>query len=148
MLEKKRPTGVMVIAILQTLVGLGSVGFGFILAATYAFLGSRIGSVGASGSGGVSFSGGLLGGFLIVAGIIIGGILVLIGIVDLIIAYGLFKGSGWAWMLCLIFAVISIVFGILTFPVGIITIIFNALIIYYLTRLNVKEFFGKTAAST
>jgi len=72
---------------------------------------------------------------------------VLIGIVDLVIAYGLFKGSGWAWMLCLIFAVISIVFGILTFPVGIIVIIFDALIIYYLTRPNVKEFFGKAASS-
>jgi hypothetical protein len=137
---KNRPTGVTVIGVLQILAGLGSLGFGFILAVTYAFLGSVL----AGGSEGVTFSAGF-GGFLVVAGAIIGGILVLIGIVDLVVAYGVFKGKGWAWMLCIIFAVISMVFGILTFPVGIITILFNALIIYYLTRRNVKEYFGKAA---
>jgi hypothetical protein len=137
---KNRPTGVTVIGVLQILSGLGSLGLGFILAVTYAFLGSLM----ASGSEGVTFSAGF-GGFLAVAGAIIGGILVLIGIASLVIAYGVFKGSGWAWMLCIIFAVISAVFGILTFPLGIITILFNALIIYYLTRRNVKEYFGKAA---
>ena len=135
---KNRPTGVTVIGVLQILAGLGSLGLGFFLAATYAFLGSLM----ASGSEGVTFSAGF-GGFLAVAGAIIGGILVVIGIASLVIAYGVFKGSGWAWMLCIVFAVISIVFGILTFPVGIITILFNAFIIYYLTRRNVKGYFGK-----
>jgi len=135
---KNRPTGVTVLGILQILTGLGSLGLGFMLAATYAFLGSLM----ASGAEGVTFSAGF-GGFLAVAGAIIGGILMLIGIVNLVVAYGLFKGKSWAWMLCLIFAVISAVFGILTFPVGIVTIIFNALIIYYLTRRNVKVYFGK-----
>jgi hypothetical protein len=137
---KNRPTGVTVIGILQILAGLGSLGLGFFLATTYAFLGSLM----ASGSEGVTFSGGF-GGFLMVAGAIIGGILMVIGIANLVIAYGIFKGSGWAWMLCIVFAVISMFFGILTFPVGIISILFNALIIYYLTRRNVKEYFGKAA---
>jgi len=135
---KNRPTGVTVMVVLQILTGLGSLGLGFMLAATYAFLGSLM----ASGAEGVTFSAGF-GGFLAVAGAIIGGILMLIGIANLFIAYGLFKGKSWAWMLCLIFAVISAVFGILTFPVGIVTILFNALIIYYLTRRNVKIYFGK-----
>ena len=135
---KNRPTGVTVMGVLQILTGLGSLGLGFMLAATYAFLGSLM----ASGAEGVTFSAGF-GGFLAVAGAIIGGILMLIGIANLFIAYGLFKGKSWAWMLCLIFAVISAVFGILTFPVGIVTILFNALIIYYLTRRNVKIYFGK-----
>jgi hypothetical protein len=138
--KKSRPTGVTVMGVLQILGGLGSLGLGFFLAATYAFLGSLM----ASGSEGVAFSAGF-GGFLVVAGVIIGGILMLIGIANLVIAYGLFKGKGWAWMLCLIFAVISAVFGILMFPVGIVTILFNALIIYYLTRRNVKEYFGRAA---
>jgi len=137
---KNRPTGVTVIGVLQILGGLGSLGFGFILASTYAFLGSLM----ASGSEGVTFSAGF-GGFLAVAGAIIGGILIVIGIANLVIAYGIFKGSGWAWMLCIIFAAISMVFGVLTFPVGLITILFNALIIYYLTRRNVKVYFGRTA---
>ncbi len=137
---KNRPTGVTVMGVLQILGGLGSLGLGFILAVTYAFLGSLM----ASGSEGVAFSAGF-GGFLVVAGAIIGGILMLIGIANLVIAYGLFKGRGWAWMLCLIFAVISAVLGILAFPVGIVIILFNAVLIYYLTRRNVKEYFGKAA---
>jgi uncharacterized membrane protein (DUF2068 family) len=109
------------------------------LAATYAFLGSLM----ASGAEGVTFSAGF-GGFLAVAGAIIGGILMVIGIANLVIAYGLFKGKNWAWMLCLIFTIISAVFGILAFPAGIVTLLFNALIIYYLTRRNVKQYFGRT----
>lgn len=135
---KNRPTGVTVLGVLQILTGLGSLGLGFMLAVTYAFLGSLM----ASGAEGVTFSAGF-GGILVVAGAIIGAILMVIGIANLLIAYGLFKGKSWAWMLCLIFAVISAVFGILTFPVGIVTIVFNALIIYYLTRRNVKVYFGK-----
>jgi len=135
---KNRPLGVTVMGVLQVLAGLGSLGLGFMLASTYAFLGSLM----SSGAEGVAFSAGF-GGFLVVAGAIIGGILIVIGIANLVIAYGLFKGKSWAWMLCLIFAVISAVFGILTFPVGIITILFNALIIYYLTRRNVRVYFRK-----
>ena len=135
---KNRPTGVTVIGVLQILTGLGSLGLGFMLASTYAFLGSLM----ASGAEGVTFSGGF-GGLLVVAGALIGGILIVIGIANLLIAYGLFKGKSWAWILCLMFAVISVVFGILTFPVGIVTILFNALIIYYLTRRNVKVYFEK-----
>ena len=137
---KNRPTGVTVIGVLQILAGLGSLGVGFFLAATYAFLGSLM----ASGSEGVTFSGGF-GGFLVVAGAVIGGVMMIAGIVSLIIAYGVFKGKSWAWMLCIIFAVLNTVLGILTFPVGIITILFNVIIIYYLTRRNVKAFFGKAA---
>jgi len=125
--------------VLQILTGLGSLGLGLMLAATYTFLGSLM----ASGAEGVTFSAGF-GGFLAIAGAIIGAILMVIGIANLVIAYGLFKGRNWAWMLCLIFTIISAVFGILAFPAGIITLLFNALIIYYLTRRNVKQYFGRT----
>lgn len=140
---KNRPTGVTIIAILEILLGLGSLGVGFILAVMSAFLGSLFGGV--TGSEGVTFSAGAFGDLIAAVGGIIGGIIIIIGLLNFAIAYGLLKGHEWAWILCLIFAVISIVFGILLFPVGIIAIIFDALIIYYLTRRNVKEFFGKTA---
>ena len=135
---KNRPTGVTVVGVLQILTGLGSLGLGFMLASTYAFLGSLM----ASNAEGVTFSSGF-GGLFVVAGALIGGILIVIGIANLLIAYGLFKGKSWAWILCLMFAVISAVFGILTFPLGIVTILFNALIIYYLTKRNVKVYFEK-----
>jgi hypothetical protein len=47
--------------------------------------------------------------------------------------------------LSLVFAVISIIFGTLMFPIGIVAIIFDALTIFYLTRSNVKAFFGKNS---
>jgi len=137
-LGKNRPTGVTVMGILQILTGLGSLGLGFMLTASYAFLGSLM----ASGAEGVTFSAGF--GFLAIAGAIIGSILMVIGVASLVIAYGLFKGRNWAWTLCLIFAVIGAVFGILAFPAGLVTMFINALIIYYLTRSNVKQYFGRT----
>jgi len=142
---KNRPTGVTVLAVLEILLGLGSLGVGFILAAMSAFLGSLMGGVGVSGPDGVTFSAGLFGGLFAAIGAIIGGIIIVIGLVNFAIAYGLLKGLGWAWILSLIFAVISIIFGILMFPIGIVAIIFDALIIFYLTRSNVKVFFGKAS---
>ena len=145
MAGKNRPTGVTVLAVLEILLGLGSLGVGFILAAMSAFLGSLMGGVGVSGPDGVTFSAGLFGGLFAAIGAIIGGIIIVIGLVNFAIAYGLLKGLGWAWILSLIFAVISIIFGILMFPIGIVAIIFDALIIFYLTRSNVKVFFGKAS---
>ena len=145
MTGKNRPTGVTVLAVLEILLGLGSLGVGFILAVMSAFLGSLLGSVGVSGTDGVTVSAGLFGGLFAAVGAIIGGIIIIIGLVNFAIAYGLFKGLGWAWILSLIFAIISIIFGILMFPIGIVAIIFDALIIFYLTRSNVKGFFGKAS---
>lgn len=144
MSEKNRPTGVTALAVLEILLGLGSLGVGFILAVMSALLGSLMGGIGVSGNG-TTFSAGLFGGLFAAIGAIIGGVIIVIGLVNFAIAYGLLKGRGWAWILSLIFAAISIIFGILMFPIGIVAIIMDAIIIYYLTRGNVKEYFGKTA---
>jgi len=70
-----------------------------------------------------------------------------IGIAFFVVAYGLWKGERWAWTITLIVSVISIILGIASIATGnvggIITIIINAVIIYYLYRPNVKAFFGK-----
>ncbi len=142
---KNRPTGVTVLAVLEILLGLGGILVGLILAVMSAFLGSLLGGFGATGTDGVTFSAGLFGDLFAAVGAIIGGIIIVIGLVNFAIAYGLLKGLGWAWILSLIFAILSIVFGILMFPIGIVAIIIDALIIYYLTRRSVKEFFGKAA---
>jgi len=97
---------------------------------------------------------------LIVAGLIsiVGGLILLIvlvgfvflalGIAYLVMAYGLWKGKGWAWTISLILSVIGIIMGIVYITQdnlggGIASIIINGLIIYYLNRPNVKAFFGK-----
>jgi uncharacterized membrane protein HdeD (DUF308 family) len=97
---------------------------------------------------------------LVIAGIIsfVGGLILLIilvgiaflalGIAYLVMAYGLWKGRGWAWTISLILSGIGIIVGIVyiiqdNLGGGIVNIIINGVIIYYLNRPNVKAFFGK-----
>jgi uncharacterized membrane protein HdeD (DUF308 family) len=77
----------------------------------------------------------------------IGIVLLALGIAYLVMAYGLWKGKGWAWTITLILSVIGIILGIASIAAGnvgsIIGIIINGVVIYYLYRPNVKAFFGK-----
>jgi uncharacterized membrane protein (DUF2068 family) len=86
----------------------------------------------------------LLGG----VGIAIGAVLVALAIVSFFVAYGLWKGRGWAWTVTLILSIISIVWNAITIATaanfgGIISIIISGIIIYYLYRPHVKAYFGK-----
>ena len=61
---------------------------------------------------------------------------------------GLLKGRGWAWTVTIILSIISIVWNTITIATaanfgGIISIIIDAIIIYYLYRPHVKAYFGK-----
>lgn len=139
--RKKRPAGVTVVAILEVLGGFGALAFGNIVTTISAMINEAGGEV----TGRVVTGFGILGSLFAVVGGLIGGILYLVGIVDFFIAYGLLKGSCWAWTLCLVFSIIGIALGIVLLPIGIISIIANVVIAYYLTRLGVKQFFGKAA---
>ena len=85
------------------------------------------------------------GAILLVVGI--GVVPIVLGIASFVMAYGLWKGKGWAWTITLIISVISIISAIVSIAFGgygaIINIIINAVIIYYLYRPNVKAYFGK-----
>ena len=69
------------------------------------------------------------------------------GIVDFVLAIGYLGGSGWAWLLGIVFGAINIVGSIVEIVAGlsnnILGIIFSIVTIYYLTRLHIKVFFGK-----
>jgi len=67
----------------------------------------------------------------------------IVGILGFVIAYGFWNGKGWAWTMGIILAIIGIIFSVIYLPMGIISIIIEAVVIYYLTRPHVKEFFGK-----
>jgi hypothetical protein len=139
---KKRPTGVPVIAILEVLGGISGLAAANIVMSIFATMGGVIEGV----TGRVVSGFGILGGFFAVVGGLIGAILFLVGVADFFIAYGLLKGSGWAWILCLVFAIVGIALGIILLPIGIVSIVADAVIAYYLTRPHVKEFFGKAAS--
>jgi hypothetical protein len=83
----------------------------------------------------------------------IGTVLIVIALLDLVLAYGLWSGRGWAWILSLILAALGILFSLISLVFrggvgGAITLIIDAIIIYYLTRPNVKAFFGEIPAPT
>jgi uncharacterized membrane protein HdeD (DUF308 family) len=95
----------------------------------------------------------IIGGIIfLVSGLVlliigIGIILLALGIAYLVMAYGLWKGKGWAWTITLILSAIGIIVAIVSIATGnvgaIISIIINGVIIYYLYKPNVKAFFGK-----
>jgi hypothetical protein len=102
-------------------------------------------------------------------GIAIGAIVLAVGIGYLIVSYGLLKGKGWAWIVTVILTIIAIAVQIVSgitasmfnasfiddtnsFVTGIIAqivgIAINGVILYYLYRPNIKDFFGRSLPST
>lgn len=75
---------------------------------------------------------------------VFGVVLLLIGIAGFIVSWGLWTGRGWAWTLAFVLAVIGIVLGILRISQGgILDLILNGLIAWYLWRPHVKTFYHK-----
>ncbi|PUA31208.1 MAG: hypothetical protein B9J98_07360, partial [Candidatus Terraquivivens tikiterensis] len=117
-MQRERPFGVTILAILEIIGGLILLGTG----ASFGVVGMMAGAV--------PYAGFVLGPiiFTLVA------IFVILGLLCFVIAYGLWTGKGWAWTVALVLAIIDIIFGLISLPGGIIGIIINAIIIYYLTR--------------
>jgi peptide/nickel transport system permease protein len=130
-MSKERPFGAVLLVILQVLGALGFLGLGgFLLGGTGLFASLQ-------GIPGLEFLAGMTGLFLYV-----GAFLLSLGIISLIIAWGLWTGQGWAWILSLVLTIISI---ILSIPaaiggVGIVGIIIDMIILYCITRSDVMEF--------
>jgi len=133
----ERPFGVTVLAILEIISALFSLGAGALMLMAVGFIGAIIEEM-PGGYWGAGFSG-LVAGMLIAIGVV----MVILGLISLFIAYGLWTDKGWAWTLCLVFSIIGLILSILSIPSGIISLIINILILYYLTRPHVKAFFGK-----
>src|SRR6266852_2474984 len=82
-------------------------------------------------------------------------VVVIFGILGLVLGAGLYTGMGWAWMACIVIYIVSIGLGIAEIIYGgmvggvggVIRIIAGAVIPAYLTRQNVKTFFGKGSLS-
>lgn len=140
MARMERPFGVTILAILAILNAL--IGFG-----VAAFAGMMFAWMGAL-TGGFGYGPGA--GFFAGIGLVVAGIATIIGIIYLLVAWGLWTGQGWAWTVTLIFTILSLIgsiFALIAF-VGIVPLIINIIILYYLTRPHVKAFFGKGPAPT
>ena len=139
-----RPTGIAVLSILAAIGGIlcliGAAVLGILAGAMEEFIESAIEEYGAGVIPGA-------GEFISAIVMAIAAVAAIFGVLYLIVAYGLWVGAGWAWWLTIILSILGIIGGILSLPVGIITIFIEILIIYYFTRPHVKEFFGMAAPS-
>jgi uncharacterized membrane protein (DUF2068 family) len=87
---------------------------------------------------------------------VLGAVLIPLGIASLVVAYGLFKGKSWAWLVAVVLSTIGVVVNVIslvTANMGAITgalvgIAINAIVLYYLSRRNVRQYFGKVATPT
>ena len=147
-----RPTGVIVIAVLNIIGGI----IMLIIGPPLAFAGTILPFVLQSipkqqqqsmTSGGVDLS--QVSPSVVGAGILaLGWILMGIGIFSFIIAYGLFKGKSSAWKLTVIVSILSIAVNAVSIAIGntigIANIVINGIILYYLYTTNVRAFFVKS----
>ena len=74
-------------------------------------------------------------------GVISGG-LVILGLATLVTAWGLEKGKPWAWSITRILVAIAVVIDIIL--QNVVGLIINGVILYYLYRPLVKDYFGKS----
>ena len=77
-----------------------------------------------------------------------GAIVVILGVLSVAVGYGLQKARSWAWLLGLWAGVVYVVFGVLfvlakAYLVGVPSIIFGGVSIYYFTTADLKRYLGK-----
>ena len=76
-----------------------------------------------------------------------GSLLVVLGVASFAVAFGLFGGKRWAWSGGMALAAIGIVIPVVNIIIGywpsIFTLLLSILIIYYLSRQEVRVYFGR-----
>jgi uncharacterized membrane protein (DUF2068 family) len=128
--EKHRPLGVTLISALTIIAGIVFLASGITAVTVAPFLsGTQTFLVGLSAGACAAF--------------------LALGIAYFVMAYGLLKGKRWAWTVTLVLSSIGIALGFVSIVTGhigaVLSVIINAVILYYIYRPNVKSFFGKTA---
>jgi uncharacterized membrane protein (DUF2068 family) len=86
---------------------------------------------------------------------VLGAVLIPLGIASLVVAYGLFKAKSWAWLVAVVLSIIGVVVNVIslvTANMGAMTgalvgIAINAIVLYYLSRRNVRQYFGEVATA-
>ena len=128
MSSKGRPTGVTILAILEAIAGIYYLVTGFGDFVATAIIRTLAGS-------------GIPSDILPLISRSVGAVLLIFGLVSLLLAWGLWTGKGWARMIALVIAILSIIASLISFHL--IGVVIDGIIIYYLTRPNVKQFFTK-----
>lgn len=136
-----RPTGATVVAVIDGIIGVLALLAGLLVMVGMGVLGGLAGAGTDTPGLGAVFAG---------LGVVFGIIIILIGLAYLAVAYGVWKGRGWAWMLGIVVSIIAIVFGVLGLSGGltasnIVSIALPAVVLYYLWQPEVKRWLGRPA---
>jgi len=128
MSSEGRPTGVAILAILEAFVGVYYLitGFGEFVAAAV------IRSLALSG---------ITHDVMAMIPRVLGTILMIVGLLSILLAWGIWTGKGWARMVALVFAIVAIILSLIS--LHFVGLVIDVIIVYYLTRPNVKQFFTK-----
>jgi len=68
---------------------------------------------------------------------------VVVGVIGLVLAWGLWTGKGWAWVIAVIVFIIGLVTDLVTLPTGIVGVVIDAVVLYLLSRPDTRRFCGK-----
>jgi hypothetical protein len=68
---------------------------------------------------------------------------VVVGVIGLVLAWGLWMGRGWAWIIAIIIFIIGIIMDLVTLPTGIVGVVIDAIVLYLLMRSDTRKFCGK-----
>jgi hypothetical protein len=68
---------------------------------------------------------------------------VVVGVIGLVLAWGLWTGRGWAWIIALIVFIIGVVTDLLSLPTGIVGVVIDVIVLYLLSRPDTRRFCGK-----
>ena len=128
MSSEGRPTGVTFLALLEAIIGLYYLTTGFSELFTAAVIRSLM-------------LAGISSQILPMVPRALGTMLIIFGFLSLFLAWGIWTGKGWARMVALVIAALGIVLSFLSFHL--IGLVIDIIIVYYLTRPKVKEFFTK-----
>jgi len=130
----QRPTGVTVVAILEVIIGVLYVSEGLLLIA-----GAKLAGVASSTKLSAD-----VGPF--------GAIILVLGLFAILISYGIWTRKRWAWTYAITISALGILTNVTAFFFGLTFSVLGAalalLVIYYLTRPNVKAFFPKLYPTT
>jgi uncharacterized membrane protein (DUF2068 family) len=149
-LDKARPLGVTIVAILTVINGiilLASGVFAVIFAPQIITSALNQANVTMTDQQGQELANNIAG-VASTAAVIGGGIVIAFGIAWLLIAWGLFTAKGWAWIVTVILAIVSAIFSAIGIGGGgfiphVIILIIDIVILYYMYRPNVKSYFGR-----
>jgi hypothetical protein len=76
-------------------------------------------------------------------------------IASFVVAYGLFTGRSWAWLVGVVLSTIGLVINVISLVIpnmftitgALVGTAINAIVLYYLSRRNVRQYFGKVSAA-